>query len=595
MKSQKIQYCLLFSFLFPLFLSAQQRTFTHINKNGGHHTSTVINYKSWKNKNWWAKVDGNTFTIARKSTFVNSRNKPTINYISWNGTKWVAKVDGDTWTHAPNGKFNKAHQSKIIKYLTPDGAKWTATFESYQEYMNAEETPSPTAPERTFTHISKKGGHHASTVINYKSWKKKDWWAKVNGNTFTIARKSTFANSRNEATINYITWNGTKWTAKLDGDTWIHAPKGDFSKAHQSKIINYLTPDRAQWTATFESYQEYTNVNGTPPPIEPDGIILITQPIIIDGTFSQPPVVLPSAPTLNIGSLADVCPNASSLSLFKDLGLFDRIADIPTFDVAKALCPLAQQALDNYTQNLAQYKSQLPSSIANNLNAGNLRESIKNHTAIKNAVNGVLFTLMINTITNTSDQSSGARAIRTWAANIYKELNVMIAQNTLREYYRWEGNPCGYPGANCPQGLLALATTAKPPMDLFSENGMKSSFRSGATITGAVAMAGAAISVGISANVLVSTIVAVNGSLFMGTTAGIAASTIWAGPAGIIVAAVVAGVLEAINLEASLNAERKLLERVNSAENENVNINTVINNKEKLSLLLMSFMNLTTS
>lgn len=457
------------------------------------------------------------------------------------------------------------------------------------------------AQQKTFTHIHKDGRHHTDVVINYKTWNGDGWWAKVNGNTFTHARKNDFVSSHNDVIINYVSWDNKKWTAKVDGNTWLHAPNGDFSKAHQSKIINYLTPYQEPWTATFESYQAYANANANSNNngnSSSNGITIIDFPPII--TALPPPPPTPTGGGIIIHSLNDICPNASLLSLFKDLGLYSRLADIPTFDAAKAICPLTQEALDNYAQNLTHYKAKLPSHISAHLNASNLRDYVRNHIEVRTAVNGILFTLIAQKIANTGDQSTGAKAIRNWAATIYKDLNVTIAGKTLEEYRKWKINPCNYPGYRCPSKLGSILSAPKPPMKLIAENGFNGSFVNAASMAGAVTIAGGTIGVAIGGNLLAVALAPTGVSLFttFGGSAGVAVgsmATVWAGPGAIIVVAVAAGILEAINVAAAADAERKLVERLNTASSENVNIQHVLQDKEKSSLLLTAFLKLANS
>lgn len=454
------------------------------------------------------------------------------------------------------------------------------------------------AQEKTYTHIHKDGGHHTDKVINYKTWNDVGWWAKTNGNTFTHSRKRDFTNSHQDVIINYISWNKSKWTAKVDGNIWIHAPNGDFSKAHQSKIINYLTPSNEPWTATFESYQTYKDGNTSSASGSGNELTGIPLGPIVGS--SSGPIFNPPPPFPMPGSLNDALPGEPTPFLLDDLGYFDWLVYIGgQWDLPRAVSALAHQALDNYSKNLNQYKAHLPGSIRAGINTGNLREYIRTHSAVKNAVNGLLFALIVNTISNTNDQSAGAKAIRTWSAKIYKDLNVVIAKNTLREYNKWKVNPCAY--ASCPTKLGSLLSAPKPPMKLIAENGFNSSFQNATSIAGAVGIAGGAIGVAVGAGLLANALSVGVGStavsLFttFGGTAGVAigsAATVWTGPGAIIVIAIAAGILEAINVSAAADAERKLIDRVEMAKNENVNIISVAGDKEQTNLLFTAFINI---
>ena len=66
----------------------------------------------------WLHAPGGNFSKAHRDEI--------INYITWNNTKWTAKVQNGIFIHAPNGDFSRAHKDNIINYITWDNTKWTA-------------------------------------------------------------------------------------------------------------------------------------------------------------------------------------------------------------------------------------------------------------------------------------------------------------------------------------------------------------------------------------------------------------------------------------------------------------------------------------
>ena len=66
----------------------------------------------------WLHAPGGDFSKAHRDEI--------INYITWDNTKWTAKVQNGIFIHAPNGDFSKAHKDNIINYITWNNTKWTA-------------------------------------------------------------------------------------------------------------------------------------------------------------------------------------------------------------------------------------------------------------------------------------------------------------------------------------------------------------------------------------------------------------------------------------------------------------------------------------
>ncbi len=66
----------------------------------------------------WFHAPGGDFSKAHRDEI--------INYITWDNTKWTAKVQEGIFIHAPNGDFSRAHKDNIINYITWDNTRWTA-------------------------------------------------------------------------------------------------------------------------------------------------------------------------------------------------------------------------------------------------------------------------------------------------------------------------------------------------------------------------------------------------------------------------------------------------------------------------------------
>jgi hypothetical protein len=87
--------------------------------------------------------------------------------------------------------------------------------------------------------------------------------------------------------------------------------------------------------------------------------------------------------------------------------------------------------------------------------------------------------VMANLKKNQSDAQSVA--VRQWADQIYRRMRVDAGIGTLKEYYVWKNNPCGYSAAGYqkPQECLLrnnpdiqMWKTSKPPSDLLGKAGM---------------------------------------------------------------------------------------------------------------------------
>lgn len=602
MNNLKIHYLFVLFQVIPFLIIAQQRTITQIDENENATTEVSMNYKSWNNIEQWIKINDNNFALIPSCTFEGTVENNTLNYTTWNGEGWSTRLDGNTWVIAPNGDFDKSFEATALNYLDPNGDTFIATFKPFNEYSN---------DQKMFTHVANNGDFVESNLINYRSWNGDSRWARINANTFTEADNPNFVNSTQDDTIYYLGWDGSKWAVKVIDNTWYHAPNGDFSRVHQSNTLDYVTPDDNQWTATFNTYQEFVDANtdDNSPLLDTVnvGVFIVISPVIIaPGGLVWPSTPVYVAPVLQIGSLADVYPNESSPFLTEDLGLFDHlvVADgnvSSTWPISRMVGDLAHEALNEYIQNIDNYKSVLPAPLNTQVNAANIRDKIRDHVEVRSAVNGLLFTRILDKMVNASDQSAGAIGLRNWMSEIYKNQNIAIQENTLNEYYSWKINPCAYSG-DCPPGLLALLSAPKPPMDLITRNGMANSLQSATGFAGALTFAGATITTGIAAGVLVAQLAPANVSLFatfLGASSsaitgvgglGIAATV--TGPAAIVVAAVAIGVVEAINLNAALSAERKLVERLDNAQNEVVNINNFSTSDEKVSILFQAFINL---
>ncbi|MEM0995002.1 MAG: hypothetical protein AAGI49_18375, partial [Bacteroidota bacterium] len=300
--------------------------------------------------------------------------------------------------------------------------------------------------------------------------------------------------------------------------------------------------------------------------------------IIIEGTLPSPVFVGP--PPIQIGSLLNVFPDQSPPFLLDDLGFYDYTINedgiTGPWPLTQAMGALADTALLNFTTNLETYKTNLPDTSAAAINVNNVRERIRVDDGVKAAVNALLYLLVSEAILDTSDQSTGTVAIRNWSAKIYKEQNVAIAENTLLEYSKWKRSPCTYPGAICPVGPGALLSAARPPLQIISQNGANESVANAINIIGAIAIANGIVGTALSFQFFFVPAVIASGGIVYVT--GISTATFIAGPAGIVLAAIVAGILEGIAVAQAANVQRNLEANVSTARNEVVDIVSIVDN-----------------
>ena len=452
--------------------------------------------------------------------------------------------------------------------------------------------------QRSITLIDEFGEDQTGLVLNYLSWDNQSFWAGLNGSTFNHALDSMLNSPFPNKIINYINWQGLKSSAKVEGNAFLDAPNGDFSKAIRTDEINYRTKDGRKWVAALKPNSEIQKDNEVIILFDP---IIITTPLDIFTDF-PPIIVLPPETTIIVTSLLDAFPGVPQPFLLEDLGLFDytTLEDgyRDPWPLTRAMGALADQALENFTQNLDSYKPKLSPSVAAALNSNNVREQIRASYEVKAAVNSLLFVLMSEAILNTSDQSEGTIAIRNWAAEIYKRQNVAIAENSLQEYLKWKADPCNYPGARCPRGLSALLAAPKPPMQLISENGVNASISTGINIAGTLTIATGIVGAALTLKLLLVPAVSAAGSLValsIGSTvtAGVSSAVFVSGPIGIIIAAVAVGILEGIAVSQAEGAQRKFEENIVQAKNEVVDIISIVNNDT--SVLELAFYTLTTT
>jgi hypothetical protein len=96
---------------------------------------------------------------------------------------------------------------------------------------------------------------------------------------------------------------------------------------------------------------------------------------------------------------------------------------------------------------------------------------------------GVIGVIDVLVMDNLKKNQSDARsvAVRQWAEQIYRRIRVDAGIGTLKEYYLWKNNPCGYSAAGYekPQECLLrnnpgvqMWKVSKPPSDLLSKAGM---------------------------------------------------------------------------------------------------------------------------
>lgn len=591
MKNWKTKLLSLSLLLAPLFLSAQLRTLTHIeHSGGGHNTSTVINYKTWDGTGWWARIEGNTFIHSRNHDFSNSHQDDIINYLYWDNSKWTARVNGDTWTHAPNGDFNSAHRSACIMYKTPQDGLWTATFEGYASFV---------AEGRTIYHTrASNNNQHSSKVINYRAWDGTSWYAKIIGETFTHSHDQNFSGAHQDEIINYLSWDDSRWTARVVGATWLHAPEGDFNKAHQSAHLNYQSATGERWSATLYDFANNSLIVMIEPMPEPEFVQLFEP---------QPPIVIS-----NYAPPAYRVENGQCL--MRDLGLEHSIGPGPGQE-APMYAPmvvddLAHDALNIYAQHIDAFKAQLPAPLNTSLNAGNLRDYIRSHADIRAAVNGVLFSMILDRLANASDNSPEAVALREWIARLYTATYLKIAQNTMDEYTKWKNNPCYYNGRQGCAGssyMNTLAGPPSPPMNEITGRGFDASFNDANLVAGALSISAAAAGVAIGGSILTGAMTAggslastfgVAGTAAAPATSAIGMGTVWAGPAGIIAAGIVIGVLQTVNVVQAANFEKKLTANLLAAKMINTFspptvIGMVLGNEDKTRMLYAGFVNLT--
>jgi len=184
-------------------------------------------------------------------------------------------------------------------------------------------------------------------------------------------------------------------------------------------------------------------------------------------------------------------------------------------------------------------------------------------------------------------------------AEIYKAQKIKIAQSVLNEYEEWEKSPCGYEGLDpgrC-SGLAALFSKPKPPEDLIKTNGATAAFDDWDTLVAGVGLGATAVGVYIGATTTAVYLLASGTYLFSsgGAAAAISAggiagaSSLAAGPVAIVVAAVIIGTMEGIAVFEAEEVKPELEKTLVSAKSDAVNILTVVNDEDDVSLFFIAF------
>lgn len=452
---------------------------------------------------------------------------------------------------------------------------------------------------RTLTHIEHSGGgHNTGTLINYKTWDGTSWYAGLKGETFTHSRNQGLSGGHQSDIINYLSWDDSRWTARVVGATWLHAPEGDFGKAHQSAHLNYQSATGERWSATLYDFANNSLVVMIEPMPEPEFVQLFEpQPTIVISNYAPPAYRV-----------------ENGRCLMRDLGLEHSIGPGPGQE-APLYAPMivddmAHDALNIYAQHIDAFKVQLPVPLNTSLNAGNLRDYIRSHADVRAAVNGVLFSMVLDRLANTGDNSPEAGALRKWIARLYTATYLKIAQNTMDEYSRWKNNPCYYNGRQGCAGssyMNTLTGPPSPPVNEITGRGFDASFNNANLVAGALSISAATAGVAIGGSILAGAMTAggslastfgVAGTAAAPTTGAIGMGTVWAGPAGIIAAGIVIGVLQTVNVVQAANFEKKLAANLLAAKI----INTfspptvtgmILGNEDKARMLYAGFVNLT--
>ncbi|MEZ4962068.1 MAG: thiol-activated cytolysin C-terminal domain-containing protein [Saprospiraceae bacterium] len=223
-------------------------------------------------------------------------------------------------------------------------------------------------------------------------------------------------------------------------------------------------------------------------------------------------------------------------------------------------------------------------------------------TSMKSKITGVIGALVIDKIKkNGTDAQS--MALKDWASQVYRQIKVDAALGTLKEYYVWKNNPCTYsaPGYTKPQDCYAIVgnnpynsmwKTSKPPHDLLLKAGL--TYAAGGSnqivqgVSGAVAgiglvagFAAATSGLGVATTGVGPTSTALFYAFGSGSgAAGAIGATSWAGvvtgPAAVIAASVLIGIIQGAAVIEGEQAEWKLKQAIRAAMSENINMANVV-------------------
>jgi hypothetical protein len=246
--------------------------------------------------------------------------------------------------------------------------------------------------------------------------------------------------------------------------------------------------------------------------------------------------------------------------------------------------------------------------------------------ALPNAITGIVIAQIIDKLKRNQNDAESS-ALRDWAIPVFRQMQVDVAVGTLKEYDKWKNNPCQYttPGYQPPQRCTNIAVSRNPnalsflvdtpPSDLLLKaglayaagntnqtvQGISAAFAAAGLVGGFLALGtGLGVSTGITIPIInlvtQTTLYTAFGGTggYAGAAAGAIGATSWAGvvagPAAVIVAAVIIGVSQGIAVIEAEQVPFKLKQAIAAAMKGNMNVANAVADEKSSSLLFLGIL-----
>ncbi len=227
----------------PASAQPEQWLFQHTKRGASSsHTDEIMEYVSWDESTWTAKIVDGQFLHAPNGDFNRAHRADILNYRGWDGTNWTAQMRNGLFRHAMNGDFSRAHTDTILNYRTWNGGDWTTSLVA----------SAPALKSWQFQHTQRGAGNsHTDEIMNYITGDGSQWTAKIVDGQFLHAPNGDFNRAHRDDILIYRWWDGSSWTVRMNNGVFVHAPNGDFNRAHSSPYLQYKTWDGGEWSASL--------------------------------------------------------------------------------------------------------------------------------------------------------------------------------------------------------------------------------------------------------------------------------------------------------------------------------------------------------